>query len=143
MYWDWVVTPDEYEALKPIDPFNLKPNASRSSEVKKPILQSTVGPKIEAEVKKSRSKDGELTLKAVFKERNGVAVDPSTVSVKYRSSTGWFDVTDRVRRKTSFSAEGFETSLMALPAGSHTLRVIVLDDEGNEGILDIPVTIKE
>lgn len=140
---NWVVTPDEYEALKPIDPFNLKPNASRSSEVKKPILQSTVGPKIEAEVKKSRSKDGDLTLKAVFKERNGVAVDPSTVSVKYRSSTGWFDVTDRVRRKTSFSAEGFETSLMALPAGSHTLRVIVLDDEGNEGIVDIPVTIKE
>ena len=105
------------------------------------ILNDT-GPKIiVSDVHAGATAADEIVLNASFKAPDGLAIETSSVSVKYRSSTGWFDVTDRVRRKSEITSAGIASSPMQLPPGTHTIRITVLDSDGNEGIVDIPVKI--
>ncbi len=136
---NFLITPGEAEAIAPVDPFEVTDDAASSAA---PVILNDTGPKIiVSDVHAGATAADEIVLNASFKAPDGLAIETSSVSVKYRSSTGWFDVTDRVRRKSEITSAGIASSPMQLPPGDHTIRITVLDSDGNEGIVDIPVKI--
>jgi len=84
--------------------------------------------------------DERLTLSSVqFKPASGAAVRPETFRVEYRTAVGWRDVTDRVLAQGSVTAGGMTSAPLALPKGSHRIRLSVMDNRGRVGITEVKV----
>ena len=71
-----------------------------------------------------------IDLEVRFEALAGAQVDPESIRFKYRKVGGWWNITDRILRHATPSADGLNVQGAKLPSGKHRIMLEIKDTGG-------------
>jgi hypothetical protein len=126
-----LVTADEVAQYKSDASENLSIPLSGDEPLIEVARPSIVGGKVVSPV----------SIEVHFKAAAGKSIDPATFKLFYGAFK--IDVTQRLLKKSTITADGFSIENADIPSGSHRLVLRVSDDSGAVGIKEIKFKISE